>query len=48
MGRLAESIAPGVRRHEHRAHVVLYEQAENGVVIPAIVHGRSVRRLRLT
>lgn len=47
MGRLAETIAPAVRRHEHRAHIVLYEQSEEGVLILAVVHGASVRRLRL-
>ncbi|MBP0617211.1 type II toxin-antitoxin system RelE/ParE family toxin [Jiella mangrovi] len=47
MGRLAESIAPGIRRHEHRSHVILYEQASDGVLILAVVHGRSVRRLSL-
>lgn len=47
MGRPAESIAPGVRRHEHGSHVILYEIADDGVLILAVVHGRSVRRLKL-
>lgn len=47
MGRKAETIAPGVRRHEHRSHVILYEEAPPGVRILAIVHASSVRRLSL-
>ena len=47
MGRKADVIAAGVRRIEHRSHVVLYEEDADGVLILAIVHGRSVRRLKL-
>lgn len=47
MGRTADAIRPGVRRHEHAAHVILYESAASGVLILAIVHGRSVSRLTL-
>lgn len=47
MGRRAEAIAPGVRRHEHRAHVILYEERPGGVRILAVVHASSLRRLSL-
>lgn len=47
MGRKAETIAPGVRRHEHRSHVILYEEATQGVRILAVVHAKSLRRLSL-
>ncbi len=47
MGRRAEAIAPGVRRHEHRAHVILNEEMQTGVRILAVVHGSSLRRLTL-
>lgn len=47
MGREAKSIALGVRRHEHASHVILYEESGDGVLILALVHGRSVKRLKL-
>ncbi|MCC6920042.1 MAG: type II toxin-antitoxin system RelE/ParE family toxin [Alphaproteobacteria bacterium] len=47
MGRLAAAIAPGVRRHEHGSHVILYEEDREGVLILALVHQRSVRGLKL-
>lgn len=47
MGRAAEVIGAGVRRHECGAHVILYEEATDGVLILAVVHSRSVRRLSL-
>nr|WP_256477690.1 type II toxin-antitoxin system RelE/ParE family toxin [Aurantimonas marianensis] len=47
MGRAANSLAPGVRRHEHRSHVILYEIERPGILILAVVHGRSLRRLKL-
>ncbi|WP_342109733.1 type II toxin-antitoxin system RelE/ParE family toxin [Methylobacterium sp. SI9] len=47
MGRKADAIRPGVHRHEYAAHVILYEPAEGGVLILAIIHGRSVRGLDL-
>lgn len=47
MGRKAEAIAAGVRRHEHQSHVILYEETSSGVLILAVVHGSSVRRLSL-
>jgi len=47
MGRPANIIADGVRRHENKSHVILYELVDGGVLILAVVHGRSVRRLKL-
>jgi toxin ParE1/3/4 len=47
MGREAEAIAPGIRRHEHGSHVILYEISSDGVVILALVHASSVKRLTL-
>lgn len=47
MGREAMAVAPGVRRHEHGSHVILYEEAPPGILILAVVHGSSVRRLTL-
>jgi toxin ParE1/3/4 len=47
MGREAETIARGDRRHEHRSHIILYEQAPTGVLILAIVHDSSVKRLTI-
>lgn len=45
MGRLAETVAPDVRRHEYRSHVVLYEESADGVLILAVIHARSLRHL---
>lgn len=47
MGRPAEAIAPGIRRHEHQSHVILYEIDGPDILVLAVVHGRSIRRLEL-
>ena len=47
MGREAETIAHGVRRHEHGSHIILYEVISGGVLILAIVHASSIKRLTL-
>lgn len=47
MGRLADSIAPGIRRHEHESHVIFYEFHGDGILILAVLHGRSVKHLKL-
>lgn len=47
MGRKADAIRPGVHRHEHASHIILYEVSEGGILILAVVHARSVRRLTL-
>lgn len=46
LGRPADAIAPGVRRHEHESHVILYEIGGNEVTILAVVHSSSVKGLR--
>lgn len=45
--REAETIASGVRRHEHRSHIIIYEEASPGILVLALVHTSSVRRLIL-
>ena len=47
LGRSADRIALGVRRHEYRSHVILYEETPDGVLILAVVHGSSIKRLSL-
>jgi toxin ParE1/3/4 len=47
MGREAEVIGRGVRRHEHASHIILYEITAAGVLILATVHTSSVKRLTL-
>lgn len=47
MGRPAERIAPGLRRHEHGSHVILYREEKDGILVVAVVHGRNVRGLRV-
>ncbi|MFC5553344.1 type II toxin-antitoxin system RelE/ParE family toxin [Methylobacterium iners] len=45
LGRSAHAIAPALRRHEHGSHVVLYEQDADGILIVAVLYGRSLRGL---
>ncbi len=47
IGRLVPSIGEGVRRHEHKSHVILYEEAERTVTILAVVPAKSIRLLKL-
>ena len=47
MGRLSDTIRAGLRRHEHGSHVVIYKEQPNHVLIVAVVHGRSVKGLKL-
>ena len=47
MGRHSPTIRPGLRRHEHGRHVVLYKEEADHVLVVAVVHGRSVRNLKL-
>lgn len=42
MGRPAEAKS-GLRRHEHRRHVIFYRPNDDGVLIVAIYDNRSVR-----
>lgn len=46
LGRKADEIAPGTRRHEHARHVIFYDEQPYGVLITAIVHERSVSWLK--
>ncbi len=46
LGRKADDFAPGARRHEHARHVIFYDEQPYGVLITAIIHERSIRRLR--
>lgn len=48
LGRRADRIAPGVRRHEYQAHVVFYERREASVRIARVLHARmdAPRRYR--
>lgn len=45
LGRLAPAIRPGVRRHEHKSYVNLYEAKSEGVLILAVIHSSSLKRL---
>ena len=47
MGRAAQQLDSKVRRHEHGSHVILYEKADDGIVILALVHKRNIRKLKL-
>lgn len=47
MGRRADSIRNGLRRHEHGSHVIFYVEESEGIVIVAVVHARSLRGLDL-
>ena len=46
IGRLAHSLGPAVRRHEHVSHVILYEDVEFGILVLAILHKRVVLRVK--
>ncbi|MFK0208225.1 type II toxin-antitoxin system RelE/ParE family toxin [Agrobacterium sp. NPDC090283] len=47
MGRAATTVGEGIRRHEYGSHVIFYEIDGSGVLILTVVHGRSIRRLKL-
>ena len=47
LGRKADALAPGTRRHEHARHVIFYDEQPYGVLITGIVHERSIRRLQV-
>ena len=42
MGRRADIVGAGLRRHEHMSHVIFYEEIKNGVFIVAVLHGRQI------
>ncbi|MFH1793784.1 MAG: type II toxin-antitoxin system RelE/ParE family toxin [Pseudomonadota bacterium] len=47
IGRTSQSIRAGVRRHEHGSHVILYREENDGILIVAVLHSRSIRGLKL-
>lgn len=47
IGRTSPTVRPGVRRHEHGSHVILYRENADHVLIIAVLHGRSIRGLKL-
>lgn len=47
MGRMVPEIAPDLRRHVYRRHVILYEIMPGYVLVHAIVDGSNVTRLKL-
>ena len=47
LGRKADEFAAGARRHEHARHIIFYDEQPTGVLITAVVHERSMRRLKL-
>lgn len=40
MGRLSDSIRPGLRRYECGQHVIFYRQDPKGILVVRILHGR--------
>ena len=40
MGRAAEEIRKGVRRHEHAGHVIFFREDRQGLLVLAVVHRR--------
>lgn len=38
MGRIARNLGGDVRRHEHRAHVIFYEEMPGGIFVLRILH----------
>ena len=47
LGRRADRIAPGVRRHECQSHVVFYVPGDAGVSIARVLHARMDAPRRL-
>lgn len=45
LGRPADDFAPRARRHEHGRHIIFYDEKPYGILIIAIIHKRSLRRL---
>lgn len=40
LGRTADDIRQGVRRHEHESHVIFYREDGSGILVLAVVHRR--------
>ena len=48
LGRLSPTIRPGMRRHEHGSHVIIFrEEVDARIVIGAILHKRQMLALKL-
>lgn len=47
IGRKAENLRKGVRRHEHGSHVIFYAERASGIEILAVMHGRRLPKLDL-
>lgn len=47
MGRPAERLGEGVRQHEHGSHVIAYRITHDGILVLALIHGRSIEGLDL-
>ena len=48
MGRTSNTISEGLRPHEHGSHVILYRLEADHILIVAVLHGRSIRGLKLS
>jgi toxin ParE1/3/4 len=42
LGRLCDDVRPGLRRHEHRSHVLFYRQERGGILFSRILHQRML------
>ena len=40
MGRAADHVRPGLRRHEHAGHVIFYREMGKGLLIIGVIHSR--------
>lgn len=38
MGRAANNVRPGLRRHEHDRHVIFYREDGHGILVIAVIH----------
>ena len=47
MGRRAEQLSPGLRRFEHRSHIVFYTRSDDEIVVVRILHARMDAPRRL-
>lgn len=47
IGRKADALAPGARRHEHARHVIIYDEQPDGVLIIGIIHERRMPRCEI-
>ena len=47
LGRIAKNIGSDIRRHEHGSHVIFYRSEQEGILILAVVHERSMPDLEV-